>query len=190
MRPEIITPPAIQPVTLIELKEQASIDHAALDTRLESYIRTATSYIESYLDRPLITQTRRRWFERFTSDEIELDCQLQSVTHVKYYSLSDVEATYPSAYYYVDSTEEPGEIKLKDGRDWPTISLRPAKAIEVQYICGYGATAESVPEPIRQAILMLAASYVRNREAETSAIGDVRILSAYQNILSDYRIQR
>jgi uncharacterized phiE125 gp8 family phage protein len=182
----LVTAPTEFPVTIQDLKDQACIDGSDLDARLDGFIAAATTAIEKHLDRALITQTRKEYFPGWPCDAFVLmGVPLVSVTHVKYYSTADVSATLASTSYDVDVCSEPGLIRLKYMQQWPTTTLRPTNPIEIQYVCGYGSAA-SVPEPIKQAILMLAASWVRNREADAST--EYRLLDTYTAILSPFRV--
>ena len=56
-----------------------------------------------------------------------------------------------------------GRLHLSFNISWPTVTLRPADAIVVRYVVGYG-RGDQVPADIRSAILKITAASWENRE--------------------------
>ena len=54
---------------------------------------------------------------------------------------------------------------MKYSQTWPSETLRTSDAILIRYIAGYGATAASVPEEVKLAMLMMIGHFYENREA-------------------------
>jgi uncharacterized phiE125 gp8 family phage protein len=71
--------------------------------------------------------------------------------------------------YYLNNRDRVNQLELVDGYSWPTTFFR-SNAITVRYVAGVTAM-NDVPEPIRHAILMLAAFWHENRE--TVNIGNI-----------------
>jgi uncharacterized phiE125 gp8 family phage protein len=134
------------------------------DTLLASLIKEAREDAEEYMRRALITQTWLYYPQRWPrGDRLPLPYgRLQSVAHVKYYGTDGTE--YSFADFSVDSIATVGGIVLDYGKAWPTESLRPLNPIEVKFTCGYGATADDVPETIRLALLIDIATRYALRE--------------------------
>ena len=74
----------------------------------------------------------------------------------------DTETVWPSSNYYVDTIREPARVILRDGGSYPT-DLRAANALKITYTAGYGTTTQSVPEPIRIAMMQYCAFMYENR---------------------------
>jgi uncharacterized phiE125 gp8 family phage protein len=168
MNLKIVTPPAVEPVSLADIVAHLRIDSSGEDALLLSMIEAARDYCESYQNRAYITQTWEMALESFPStNEITLPRPpLQSLgASIKYYDTADVEATMAAADYMVDTYAEPGRIVLKYGKSWPTTSLRPANGVIIRYVAGYGATAAFVPERVIQAIRLLVGHMFENRES-------------------------
>ncbi len=64
----------------------------------------------------------------------------------------DTETTWSAKNYYVDTIREPARVILRDGGSYPT-ELRGSNALKITYTAGYGTTVQSVPEPIRIAMM-------------------------------------
>jgi uncharacterized phiE125 gp8 family phage protein len=187
MVPEIVTPPASEPVTLSEAKAQLSVTSSAHDTRITSLITTARRQVERYLKRALITQTWKVYYNCFHA-VMELPYPpLQSVTHVKYYDDSGTLQTLSSDLYWEDLASEPGKIVRKYDAVYPELLAGRPNAVEIQYVAGY-CDAEDVPEDIRHAILMLVTDYFDNRgEVVVGSIAQ-RIPGFIKDLVHDYRM--
>ncbi len=165
----IITPPSVEPVTVEELKTFARIDSTDEDALLASFITSARDATEKYLGRALINQTIKAVMDYWPQHKIELPLPpLSSVTSVTVRNESDVSTTYSSSNYYVVTDSIPGYIVIKYGNTPPeNLSLREKGAFVITYVAGYGDSADDVPEPIRQSILLWATNIY-----ETRAVGD------------------
>jgi uncharacterized phiE125 gp8 family phage protein len=176
MRPEVtsllITPPAVEPVSLDEAKLHLRVDGQEEDDLITGYLTAAREVCEDESRRAFITQTR----------EAVLDCwpaapwialprsPLQSVVSIKYTDSQGVEHTWPSSEYIVDTASSPGRVRLAYGKWWPWATLQPGTAIRVRYVAGYGDDAADVPQKYRQAIKLLVGHYYENREAVTAQV--------------------
>ena len=161
----IVAEPAIEPVTVAELKAQCRIDHTDEDTLLASLIKTARLQVEGWTGRALITQTRRAFFPKIAASFRLPGPPVASVSTLKVYDSANASTTVTSTGYLVDALN--GRLITTSTIEWPSITLLDLNPVQIDYVCGYGATAASVPEPIRQAILMIAAHLYEHREAVT-----------------------
>ena len=166
MAVKIVTPPALEPVTLGEARLHCRVDVEDDDDLLLRLIMTAREYAEQREWRAYLTQTLDLYLDCWPArDEIRLPRPpLQSITSVKYYDEDDVEYTLASTTYLVDSVSQPGRLVLKSGQSWPSATLRPANAIVIRFVAG-GASLGELPLRIRQAMLLLIGHWYENREA-------------------------
>jgi len=208
----LITPPVNDPVALQDVKDFLRIDGTADDDMLTGFIKSATSIIEKYLNRRLITQTwdffmdafpEKRLFDalgnapvtqgklsEYISQQKYIEIPifpLQSVTYLKTFDDSNTEYTMASGDYFVDTASEPGRLALTNDATWPPTYLRPVKGVQIRFVCGYGDDPEDVPFAITQAIKQLVGLFYNNR-------GCVEQVSALPpsvvGLLSAYRIYR
>jgi uncharacterized phiE125 gp8 family phage protein len=77
---------------------------------------------------------------------------LQSVDHIKFYDSQGLQQALDPQETLLDDASEPGYVVPAPGKDWPATAVR-INAVEVQYVCGYGPTHESVPAAIKGYIL-------------------------------------
>jgi uncharacterized phiE125 gp8 family phage protein len=162
---ELVSAPAVEPVTAAELKSQLRVDYTDQDTLIGALITVARETVEEWTNRALITQTWKAWYQGFDDYLIVPKPKVSSLTHIKYYSTAGVATTVAASVYEADLINEPALITTAYGQVWPTWTSRPTKPVEVQFVAGYGAAAANVPGPIKQAIIMLAAHWFRHPEA-------------------------
>jgi uncharacterized phiE125 gp8 family phage protein len=92
---------------------------------------------------------------------------LASVTHVKYYDTADTLQTLTvSTDYVVDAVTWPGMIVPAYGKTWPTTRAK-RKAVEVQFVCGYGASA-TVPADLKRELQVRLTHAYENRGLDVS----------------------
>lgn len=162
MTRERITPPAVEPLDLAEVKEHLRVTAADEDTMLESLIIAARERAEIYTERALIQQTWAVYLDAFPAGEIRLAMPpLLAVSTVTYYDADGVEQTLDAAEFYADNKSKPA--RLVPVNSWPATQCRP-NAVAITYTAGYGAAAIAVPQVIKQAMLLMVGEMYENRE--------------------------
>lgn len=185
---ELITPPAIEPVTLAEAKAHLKVDTTDDDALLTALIAAARARAEWHTGRAFITQSWKLWLDIWpgaigcddlpprlsasppSAVEIPLP-PLQSVSSITSYALDDSATVMNSALYQVDIASAPARVALKIGVA-PPVNLRAMNAIAIAFNAGYGDAESDVPDAIKRAILMIVADLYANRgdaAMETSA---------------------
>lgn len=164
---KLVTPPAIEPVSLEEAKAHIRQDSPADDAYITGLITEARETIENLARRALISQTWRLSLDRWPAvDYISLPRPpLASVTSLIYLDQAGDDTTWASSNYIVDSDSEPGRLVLAYNVSWPsTPTLYPVNPIQITYVAGYGDEAADVPAMWKKAILMLLGHWYENRE--------------------------
>jgi hypothetical protein len=172
---KVITQPAIEPITLAEVKLFAKIDNNDEDPLLQNLISAARETAEKFTRKSFITQTIRLTLDMAYSDlerglgqgvydlpasalygslpsVIELPCYpVQSITSVTTYNTANTGTVYSSDNYRLNS--DGNRMVLNQNAVWPG-DLRPIGAVEIVYVAGYGDTGKSLPQSIKTAMLM------------------------------------
>jgi len=203
----VITPPAVEPVTVDQARRYCRIDSAYDDDLLAALITTARTLAEQYCNRAFITQTLQ-WTMAFAQPHasgwpfvpsgpvfvlplwfnwadvggswLELPrAPTQEIASVALgqWNVSPDTVLTEGADYFVDTTMQPGRFML---------AQQPTNAqnhIAVQFIAGYGDAATAVPAPILTAILWIVAFLYENR-GDTDAM----MPKAAQLMLSPFRL--
>ncbi|TFE30832.1 head-tail connector protein [Cohnella luojiensis] len=164
---KLITPPATEPVTLGEIKDQLRIDQddASLNATLEPLITAAREWCEGYQNRVYITQTLELALDAWPCTAwIELPRPpLKNVTSLVYTDNEGTATTWDPANYVVDEYSFVAKLVCSIG--WPSVRLAKVNGVKVRYVAGYGA-ATDVPKKIKQAITLLVSHWFEHGECD------------------------
>ena len=160
---------------------------AADDEVLVGLITTARQWCENYQRRAYIEQSITWTLDDWQTEFYPPSPPLISAT-IKYIDTAGVQQDLGVGVYTVDTESEPGRIYETYGQSWPSIR-GDRNSIEIIYKAGYGATAASVPQNIKNAMLLLVGHWFENREAVVSGFIIPReMLLAVQSLLFQDRV--
>lgn len=154
-------------VSVAEASRHLSLADESHDEHLAALIATAVDVAERWTNRALLTQTWRLSLDEFPAScrpEIKLpQPPLQQVTSVEYVDADGLLVTLDPQKYNATADAVPGLVEPAYGETWPT-TRSEREAVRVTFVAGYGSAAANVPEPIRQAILLLVGHWFQHRE--------------------------
>lgn len=157
---QIVTPPALEPVTLEEAKAHLKIDTADEDALIATLITAARARAEWHLGRALVAQSWIQWLDCWR-EVVEMALPpLIGVTSVTGFARDGAGTAVDPSGYFVDTVSAPGRIAFGCARP---DGLRARNAVAIAFDAGYGAAARDVPAPIREAILAIVADLHVNR---------------------------
>ena len=188
MTATLLTGPALEPVSLADVKAHLRVDHDDDDALLTAAIVSARVHVESATRRKLIEQEWRVYLDRWPRKRILRVpvAPLISVDAVRIYDAEGEPNLVDSDDYEVDSAAVPGRLVL--AATAPSPVGRAVNGIEIDVTAGYGATTLDVPSPLRHAVMMLVAHWYEHR----GAVGhDLAVLSAplgFEALTAPYRI--
>jgi uncharacterized phiE125 gp8 family phage protein len=203
---KLITPPAVEPVSLAEVKLHSKVDQNAEDGLLSALIIAARQHVEKTTGRQLVTATWEVYLECFpcNDDEIELPFgELQSIDAFQWtlaggatkswtVSGSNLLDANSAVVAHIEDGDE-AEIEVAFGCIWPPDVLRTSRGVRIRFTCGYGDDT-AVPQAVKQAILLLVGHWYTHREAvsigTTSSSQGREIPLAVDALLSNYRLHR
>lgn len=144
MNPRVIEGPAAEPVTLADVKTDLRIDHNDHDAFLTQLIVEARQWVERRAQLSFITQTLEYIAPRLSSLGFTLpNGPVQSVVAFTY---DDSDGTHA----FVEGTDY--TVVLASGLVKPVAGWPAADNFTVQYVAGFGDTADDVEGPLKQAI--------------------------------------
>lgn len=183
---KLITPPALEPVTLAEANLHLRISGAAEDALITALITAARQHAEHITERAFVTQTWELALDAFPAAEIRLPKPaLLSIVSVKYDDTAAVEQTLAGSAYTADVHAQPGWLLPAVGATWPG-TLDAANAVRIRYTAGYGPAAADVPAGIKAWMLLRIGALYRNREE--LADGRLAVPPFVDRLLDPYRI--
>jgi uncharacterized phiE125 gp8 family phage protein len=175
----VITAPTVEPITLDEIRAQTRTDWDAEDDVLQAYAAAARSWVEEVTGRAIMTQTLEMTLDEFPCGEFDLPrAPVQSITSVKYKDMAGAEQTLASSTYLLDESRFVPRLALASGASWPSTD-GTAGNVKVRFVAGY----TTAPLPLKQAILMLAADWHRNRESPPENAAVDRLIAPYRTAL-------
>ena len=166
---QVTTQPAVEPVTLDELRQFIKIDDRTEDSLVIALGKAARLGAERYIGRAFIKQTITLTMDYWPGQRLRLmlgpmlsvapgvDCTIQTLDESNNVTVYD-----PNSYYIGPNTDYP-EIMLKLGVTPPFNSFRFQQGYQVIYQAGFGATADLVPHSIKEAIKLWAAFMYEQR---------------------------
>jgi uncharacterized phiE125 gp8 family phage protein len=182
--------PAVEPVTVAEVKAQARIDGTAEDALIASLILTSRLHVEAALGLALITQSWRWSFDRWPV-EPSLPMPLrpvQAITSVKVLAADGTPATIAASDYVLEGDGLPPRI-VRTGALFPQPG-RAVAGIEIAFTAGFGAAAADVPAPIRQAVLLLAVHWYDHRDPLEIGSPLAAVPDAVSGLLMPFKVPR
>ncbi|SFB74212.1 phage conserved hypothetical protein, phiE125 gp8 family [Polaromonas sp. OV174] len=167
---KVITPVAIEPVTLQEARlhlrliaDMADLAPLPEDASITAWIVAAREFAEHYTSRALAPQTLEMALDAFPAEGLDLDMPpVASITSIKYTDAAGAEQTL-SAGYALSTYGDARRVSLAHGASWPSTQDVP-EAVRVRYVTGYTVT----PSAARAAILLMVAHWYENRQAVSS----------------------
>lgn len=166
----VAAPVAGDALSLEDAKHHLRVTWDDENARIEALIQAATAYLDGrdgILGRALMTQTWEYTVDAFpVCDAIELPLPpVQSITSITYRDVNGNPATFSASDYSLsDDKQWRPRILLAAGASWPGTDGEP-EAVTIRAVHGYGDALESVPMPIRQAMLLLIGHWYVSREA-------------------------
>jgi uncharacterized phiE125 gp8 family phage protein len=159
---QIVTPPAVELVDGTDVQTFLRLDSDDYNDRLQQFATSARIMAENYTRRAFITQTWQLMldykdvFKNY--DYIVLPRPpLQSIANITTYNDVGTSIAQNDTSYFADTFSEPGRAVLKTGYTWNYTRMRTGMVVE--YVCGYGDTADKVPQDIQDAIMEAAAYF-------------------------------
>ena len=201
---QLITPPAGEPISLVEAKLHLRVDFDDDDTLIQVLISAARQAAETLTNRQLVTARWRMVLDSFPGPSLMgvpagqtftlpghailiPKSPLQSVVEIRYLDMAGVSQVMPSAHYTVDKTCEPARITPVFGQIWP-VALPQIGAVSVTIDAGYGSAAD-VPEGLKSWIkLRLGSLYAHREEVASMARGRIDPLPFVDGLLDPYKV--
>jgi len=190
MNLKLITAPAIEPVTLAEVKLSGRISHDVEDDLLTSWIASARIAAENFQHRAYINQVWEMSFDGFPCLPLCFPrpplLQLMSISYFEtdnsetqlYYDGTNPVTTTEeggaepetNGDFIIDRSGDPGRLGHAYLKTWPSVVLRPIDAVRVRFAAGYGLEASDVPQSVRDAIILYCTWRNENRAGEIEKI--------------------
>lgn len=188
MTAALLTPPALEPVTLADAKAHLRIDGGDDDQLLTAAIAAARVHVEAMTRRVLIEQGWRVYFDHWPRKRIVTIpvAPLLGVDAITVYDAAGDPLVLSEDDYEVDTASVPGRLVL--AATVPIVVGRTVNGIEIDVTAGYGASSVDVPAPLRQAVMMLVAHWYEHRGAVGHDLAVAVPPFGFDALIAPYRI--
>jgi uncharacterized phiE125 gp8 family phage protein len=163
MIPIFVSGPAVEPITLAEMKAYLRVDEdeTAQDDLISGLIKAARLTVEAASRRILIEQHWRVVLDRWPRDGVVLLplSPLIAVDAIRITDASGAATQLPDGAFDADALSDPPRIIVKNAPE-------PGKSrngISIELRAGFGAAADAVPATLKLAIRILVAHWFENR---------------------------
>lgn len=173
IRSTLITPPVIEPVSVPDAKEQATVEHTEHDAMFERLIQAAREEAEQRTGRALLSQV---WQQRGDAEGNVVFLRRWPVLDVV--SVSDERGLLDASAWQAERGDFPVVIATEGFQG----------TVTVEYAAGYGDAPSDVPTPIRQWILATVSAMYEHREKAVSGTITSEF-SFLDGLLDPYRVQ-
>jgi len=180
-------PPAVEPVSLAEAKAHLRLTEDDEDQMVGALVGAARRFLEADCGLALVSQRWRLTLDRWPSGEVTaIDLHpVVAIDAVTVYGADGGATLVDRARHTLDRASRPARLFLPRPRPLP----RPFNGIEIDLTAGYGGPAE-VPEPLRLAVLVLAAHSFEFRAGFGPEAQPVDIPQAYRRLVAPFRAVR
>jgi uncharacterized phiE125 gp8 family phage protein len=177
--------PALEPVTLLEAKQELRIDHEADDVLIQSLIRAAREEFEASTGMALIDQHWRLALDRWPRGTVSLRRgPVREVTSVTVYGSDGEAMVLDPAVWQADIAGARLQLRERPG---PGLTLN---GIEIDFRAGFGEAGTDVPDLPKRAILKLAAHWYEFRASFGAGDQPVSFPSGYDRLIATCRRPR
>jgi len=187
MTAALITGPALEPVSLADVKAHLRIEQDEDDALLAAAIASARIHVEVATRRALIRQNWRVYLDEWPKGRaIELPvAPVISVNAVTFYDIVGAPTLWDAANWRLEAMANPARLVAK---------VRPAPAlydngIEIEVTAGYGVSSIDVPAPLRQAILILVTHWYEHRGMVGHDLAGAIAPAGFEALIAPYKVR-
>lgn len=161
MIPIFVDGPAVEPITLSEMKAYLRLDDETEDDLIEGLIRAARLMVETTSRRVLIEQRWRVVLDRWPEGgQVPLPvAPLLAIDGIKVLDASGAATAIDASAIDADLVSDPPCLAVSDAPE----PGKPRNGIEIELRAGFGSTPDAVPATLKLAIRILVAHWFENR---------------------------
>lgn len=180
--------PAVEPVTLVEVKTHLRLAHDSEDELLASLVRAARDDVERATGIAMIEQ---RW--RLVRDGWPCDGRVPLMRHpvreilsVTLFGSEGEASVMDPSDYLLDNISRPARLRF-ERRPEP---FRAMNGMEIDFVAGFGEAGTDVPDLLKRAMLMLVGHWHEFRAAFGGDRQQASYPAGYERLIASYRDRR
>ncbi|MEM9676744.1 MAG: head-tail connector protein [Pseudomonadota bacterium] len=159
----LLVPPALEPVTLVDVKAHMRIDTNAEDTLISDLIKVGREHVEHVTGQKLLSQTWRQYEPGLglTREVCARVGPVQSINAVTIYAQDGTPRVLAGQEAWINRTRHQTRIAFAH----TVVPAETINGVEIDLVVGMADTAIEVPGSLRHAILLLVAHWYEFRGA-------------------------
>jgi uncharacterized phiE125 gp8 family phage protein len=180
----LLSAPAVEPVTLADVKAHLRIGDAVEDAYLTGLIRVARDHLERATGLLPITQSWRLALDGVAPDGVIqiLKGPVQRIDAIRAYDAQGKPQALPLTGLAFERDCVPARLSTPVG----ALAGLGVNGVEVDFTAGFGATGNEVPDSIRRALLLHVAQMFEYRGAVTLADQPAVLPDGYDRLLAPF----
>jgi uncharacterized phiE125 gp8 family phage protein len=180
--------PEVEPVTLVEVKQNLRIAHDSEDDLLTGLIRAAREDVEAACGLALINQQWRLAIDELPRSNLALlrRYPVRTITSVTVYGEDGEASLVNPDHYLLQAGYRPARLRFRD-RLQAGIA---ANGIEIDFEAGYGEAGTDVPSLLTRAIIVLVAHWYEFRATYSAREQPVSYPPGYDRLIGPWRMRR
>ena len=186
MTPLLIAGPAVEPVSVPEMRAYLHLDDGAEDDLVAALVKAARLVVEAACGRQLVEQTWRLVLDRWPCERnVRLPLSpLIRVERVRVFDAAGSGLDLAPALYRAEAASDPPGVVVESAAPEPGLK---AEGIHVDVAVGFGPAAADVPAPLAQAVRLLVARWFETRG---DSLGDTALPPDVAALVAPYRRAR
>jgi uncharacterized phiE125 gp8 family phage protein len=162
MNPILVEGPAVEPVTVPEMRAWLRLDDDAEDALVAGLIEAARLAVEAAARRVLVESRWRVALDAWPAGRI-VSLPLSPLIAVDAVQVRDAAGALQdvaASAYRIDPASDPARVLVATSAPEPGVA---PGGIVIDFRAGFGPTADAVPEPLRHAVRLLVARWFEHR---------------------------
>ena len=183
-----LTPPAVEPVTLAEVKAHLRLDTNDEDTLLVALIRTAREHLEAGTGLCLIVRPLRLYLDDWPEGKVIQIARgpVQTVEAITVYDETGAPLDVAAAGYVLDGAARQARLILPER----PATARAMNGIEIDFSAGFGESGADVPDTLKRALLLHVAVMYELRGVLSLEDQPGAVPQGYERLVAPYRLRR
>ena len=185
MIPILVTPPAVEPISLAQAKNWLRIDHTYEDELITALIASARLVVESAARRMLISQTWRLVMDAWPSGDIVIPlAPVRQVLALRTLNADGAGVIIAPSTYVATNAGGVGRIRFLIP---PPAPQKQIAGVEIDVELGFSSGSEGVPETLKTAMRLLIGRWYEQRGDVESDGAFERMPPAVASLIAPYR---
>ncbi|WP_234188671.1 head-tail connector protein [Shinella sp. NM-101] len=183
-----LLPPAVEPVTLAEVKAHLRLDTDDEDALLSALVRTARQYMEAETGLCLIVRLLRLYLDDWPEGRVIQIARgpVQAIEMLTVYDDFGAPVDVNAAGYVLDGAARPARLILPER----PATARAMNGIEIDFTAGFGESGADVPDTLKRALLLHVAAMFELRGVLAVEDQPGAVPEGYDRLVSPYRLRR